>query len=331
MPNDVAAVTKSAPGSPLEARVLEPVLAPLHELGVIEISGADAVSFLQSQLTNDVAGLGPDRMELAGYCTVKGRLLATFHLWRSADAVRLRLPRELVTPLIKRLSMYVLRSKAKLTDASDSWSTWALIGSGSEQRLRDASIEAPAAPWGSSQSGDLRIDRVLPAPGVDERFLLTLRAGSQLPADIAALPRVPSAVWWSSEVAAAVPTVFAATQEKFVPQMINFEVLGGVNFRKGCYPGQEIVARSQYLGKLRRRMHVAHVDAADVQPGADVYAGDGQAIGTVVMAAAADSGTDLLFEVPVDRLESGSLHLESASGPKLDVRPLPYELFDPTA
>jgi folate-binding protein YgfZ len=125
--------------------------------------------------------------------------------------------------------------------------------------------------------------------------------------------------------------VFAATQEKFVPQMINFEVLGGVNFRKGCYPGQEIVARSQYLGKLRRRMHVAHADAADVQPGADIYSSDGQAVGTVVMAAAADGGTDLLFEVPVERLGSGSLHLVSGSGPKLDVRPLPYELFDPTA
>ena len=112
MPNDIAAVTKAADSAPLAMRLLEPVLAPLSEFGVIEVSGADAVSFLQSQLTNDVAGVGPDRMELAGYCTVKGRLLATFHLWRSADAVRLRLPRELVAPLIMRLSMYVLRSKA---------------------------------------------------------------------------------------------------------------------------------------------------------------------------------------------------------------------------
>src|SRR5512134_783752 len=222
MPNDVAAVTKPAAGAPLAMRLMETVLAPLPELGVIEVSGADAVPFLQSQLTNDVAGLGPDRMELAGYCTVKGRLLATFHLWRGDDAVRLRLPRELIAPVIKRLSMYVLRSKAKLTDASAAWSTWALIGAGSAQRLRDAGVEAPSAPWSSGQLGDLRIDRVVPAPGADERFLLTLRAGSQLPADIAALPRVPSAVWWSSEVAAAVPTVFAATQEKFVPQMINF-------------------------------------------------------------------------------------------------------------
>lgn len=312
-------------------RLREPVLAPLSELGVIEVGGVDAVPFLQAQLTNDVAGLAPDRMELAGHCNVKGRLLATFHLWRSADTVWLRLPRELVAPLIKRLSMYVLRAKVKLTDASDAWATWALIGAGSAERLRSAGIAVPDVPWSSRLDGNLRIDRVLPAPGVSERFLLTLPADSELPAGIASLPRVSSAAWWSSEVAAAVPTVFAVTQEKFVPQMINFEVLGGVNFRKGCYPGQEIVARSQYLGKLRRRMHVAHVDATGVRPGADVYHSDGQAVGTIVMAAAEEGGTDLLFELPVDRLESGSLHLESASGPRLDVRPLPYELFDPTA
>jgi folate-binding protein YgfZ len=330
MPNDTATVTKSA-AEPLAMQLRKPVLAHLAEFGVIEVSGADAVSFLQSQLTNDVAGLAPDRMELGGYCTVKGRLLATFHVWRSADAVLMRLPRELIASVIKRLSMYVLRSKAKLEDVSDAWSTWALIGAGSADRLRGAGFAPPDAPWRSSLAGKLRIDRVLPAPDIAERFLLALRDGAELPAGIAALPRVSSAVWWSSEVAAAVPTVFAATQEKFVPQMINFEVLGGVNFRKGCYPGQEIVARSQYLGKLRRRMHVAHADAADVQPGADIYSSDGQAVGTVVMAAAADGGTDLLFEVPVERLGSGSLHLVSGSGPKLDVRPLPYELFDPTA
>ena len=127
-------------------------------------------------------------------------------------------------------------------------------------------------------------------------------------------------VWWSSEIAAAIPTVFAATQEKFVPQMINFEVLGGVDFRKGCYPGQEIVARSQYLGKLKRRMQRGRVTVAgdrmsDVAAGADVYHSDSaQPVGTVVMAApssspAASGDTALLFEVPLDRLGTGSLHV----------------------
>jgi folate-binding protein YgfZ len=159
--------------------------------------------------------------------------------------------------------------------------------------------------------------------------LLTQPTGAQLP-----LPpnveRVTSDRWWLSEIEAAVPTVFAATQEKFVPQMINFEVLGGVDFKKGCYPGQEIVARSQYLGKLKRRMNVAHADAANVQAAADVFAaGSEQPVGTVVMAAPTSAGSELLFEAPLDRTE-GSLHLRGADGPLLTVRPLPYVLFDPT-
>jgi folate-binding Fe-S cluster repair protein YgfZ len=116
--------------------------------------------------------------------------------------------------------------------------------------------------------------------------------------------------------------------------MINFEVLGGVNFKKGCYPGQEIVARSQYLGKLKRRMQVAHADLGDPPAaGSDVFqSAQGQPIGTVVMAARAPGGgVDLLFEAPVDRAASGTLHIGAVGGAALRVLPLPYELFDPTA
>jgi folate-binding protein YgfZ len=168
---------------------------------------------------------------------------------------------------------------------------------------------------------------------VAERFLLT-QAASSLPAPLASLRVVSSDAWWWSEVAAGIPTVFLATQEKFVPQMINFEVLGGVNFKKGCYPGQEIVARSQYLGKLKRRMQVAHAKVEDPPaPGSDVFqSAQEQPVGTVVMAAhAPGGGVDLLFEAPLDRIGTGTLHIGSASGAELHIRPLPYELFDPTA
>ena len=297
------------------------------------MSGADAISFLQSQLTNDVARLGADQMQLSGYCTAKGRLLATFHQWRADDTVFLRPPREIVASAVKRLSMFVLRAKAKVTDASDSWTTYALLGADSARVLRGAGLAVPGSPWSSTSTGDVRVDRVLPTPDGVERFLLTTRSESKLPLP-QALARAPARAWWLSEIETAVPTVFAATQEKFVPQMINFEVLGGVDFKKGCYPGQEIVARSQYLGKLKRRMHIAQVDdASEVRAAADVFASDAaQPIGTVVMAAALPAGgSALLFEAPVDRAESGSLHLQSAQGPRLTLRPLPYTLFDPTA
>jgi tRNA-modifying protein YgfZ len=303
---------------------------PLPELGVIAVSGADAIPFLQAQLTNDVAHLAAADMQLNGYCTAKGRLLATFHQWRHGDEVMLRLPREILPAVMKRLSMFVLRAKVRLSDASDAWSTTGLLGAA--EFARRAGVELPASPWTGVAVGDARVDRVPDAAGAD-RFLMTAPAPSPLPGWCAGLPRLPSSAWWRSEIEAAVPTVFAATQEKFVPQMINFEVLGGVNFKKGCYPGQEVVARSQYLGKLKRRMQRAHVDHADVAIAGDVYhSGEPQPVGTVVMAAASPrGGTDLLFEAPVDRVHSGSLHVGGATGSALELRGLPYELFDPTA
>jgi folate-binding protein YgfZ len=269
-------------------------------------------------------------MQLNGYCTAKGRLLATFHQWRHGDDVMLRLPREILPAVMKRLSMFVLRAKVRLTDVSDAWTTTGLLGAA--DLAQRAGVELPAAPWTGIVVGDARLDRVPDAAGTD-RLLLTAPGQSSLPAWCGELPRLPSSAWWRSEIEAAVPTVFAATQEKFVPQMINLEVLGGVSFKKGCYPGQEVVARSQYLGKLKRRMQRAHVDHAEVAIAGDVYhSGEQQPVGTIVMAAAArDAGTDLLVEAPVDRLQSGSLHLISPTGPALAVRGLPYELFDPTA
>lgn len=308
-----------------------PTLVPLPELGVIEISGGDAVSFLQSQLTNDVVRLAPDQMQLSGYCTPKGRLLATFHQWRVDDTVYLRTPRELVPSIVKRLSMFVMRAKAKLVDVSDAWTTYALIGSGATQVLTNAGLAVPASPLTSQTTGSVRVDRVASLADGTERFLLTLPSTSRLPlAD--SIQRGPSSFWWLTEIRAAVPTVFAATQEKFVPQMLNLEVLGAVDFKKGCYPGQEIVARSQYLGKLKRRMNVAHVDSGDPRPGSDIFhSASEQPVGMVVLAAASpNGGSELLFESPVDRLSTGTLHLQNANGPQLMVHTLPYALFDPT-
>ena len=163
---------------------------------------------------------------------------------------------------------------------------------------------------------------------------LALTAAGTVLVGLDDIARVASDVWWWSEIDAAVPTVFAATQEKFVPQMINFEVLGGVDFRKGCYPGQEIVARSQYLGKLKRQDASG---ACQCRRSAACRIGhrplaDGQAVGTVVMSARAPGGgCDLLFEVPIDRLEAGKLHSGRVERRHAQVRPLPYALFDPTA
>jgi len=324
----------AAPPADLAAVQRGPVLARLDDLGCIRVEGPDALTFLQSQLTNDVAHLAASALQLNAYCTPKGRLIATFHQWRDGDAVLLQLPREILAPVMKRLSMFVLRSKASLVDVSSGHTAYGLLGPQAADTLRAADIHVPDAAWLSSMSNGLRASRMPTAAATDARFLLDVPAGADLPAPLAALPGVAAGAWWWSEVVAAVPTVFAATQERFVPQMINFEVLGGVSFKKGCYPGQEIVARSQYLGKLKRRMQLAHAQTSEPPAaGADVFhAGQPEPVGTVVMSALAPGGgVDLLFELPIDRLDSGTLHLDAPDGTRLDVRPLPYVLFDPTA
>jgi folate-binding protein YgfZ len=326
MPSDIAFAsasgTWSAPPAQVRAAITEPVYAVLDELGVIAASGADAAAFLHAQLTNDVLHLDATAVQLNGYCTPKGRLLAVFDNWRDATSIYLQLPRELLAPTVKRLSMFVLRQKVKLEDASQRWCCIGLVGPGA------ATLVA-----GVPADRGVRVARLRPAARVAERYLiLAPREGaSEWLSKLAPARRVDSAAWWWTQIDAGIPNVFAATVEKFVPQMINLEVLGGVNFKKGCYPGQEVVARSQYLGKLRRRMSVAHVEG-ETHAGADVFAaGSEQPVGTVVMAATApEGGMDLLFECPIDRL-ADALSVNGATGPKLTPRPLPYELIDPTA
>lgn len=310
-----------------------PVVADLTELGVIAVHGPDAVAFLQSQLTNDLQHLVVGQLQLNGYCTAKGRLLAVFDCWLTADGVFLQLPREILAPVLKRLSMFVLRAKAKLVDASDEWSTAAVFGPGASASLGRAGLSPPEVGQ-THVTGATVLAHLRDSPRVAERFLvLAPRAESTaLRARLQGVRPVEAAAWWWTQIDAGIATVFASTQEKFVPQMINLEVLGGVSFKKGCYPGQEVVARSQYLGKLRRRMAIAHIDG-ETHAGADVFAlNDAQAIGTVAMAATAPGGgMDLLFEAPVDRASSAVLLANTPDGPRLDVRALPYALFDPTA
>ncbi|HUN91340.1 MAG TPA: folate-binding protein [Burkholderiaceae bacterium] len=332
--------TWHADAATVQRALQAPCFVGLDELGIIEASGADAARFLQGQLTNRVEGLATDRLQLNGYCSPKGRLIATFHHWRDGDRHFLQLPREILPAVMKRLSMFVLRAKVVLKDATEDWCVLGAIGSGVEARLQ-AIADGGALPAGAWQATGLqaaggRLVRVPASPRAGARFLVVARTDAieAVLARCGATPSAPApgAAWWWSEIDAGVPTVFAATQERYVPQMINFEVLGGVDFRKGCYPGQEVVARSQYRGALRRRMTRAHATMA--RAGDDVFSGSAAAdepIGSVVMAASApDGGMDLLIECPSDRLADDALRVGSARE-SLAPRDLPYAITDPTA
>jgi tRNA-modifying protein YgfZ len=304
-------------------------VAVVSGLGLIAVTGDDAASFLHNQLTNDVERLGPAEARLAGYCTPKGRLQATFLMWRDAQSVYLQLPRELQPALQKRLSMFVLRAKAKLSDATPE----AVLGFGGARAaavLEGLFGALPATPYAKLDHATGTLVRLADAFGAPRYQWLTTgeQAQAAWPALSAALPPAGDDAWRLSAIHAGVPEITLKTQEQFVPQMVNFELLGGVNFKKGCYPGQEIVARSQYLGKLKRRTTLASV-GAPAQAGDEVFAAadPDQPCGMVVNGAPNGAGgADLLVEMKLAAIEQGDIHLGSAAGPLLRLQPMPYPL-----
>ncbi len=297
--------------------------AVLSHWGLIRARGRDAASFLQGQLTSDVASLGAAEARLAGYCSPKGRLLASFIVWRpAADELLLACSADLLAATLKRLRMFVLRAQCVLDDAT---AELPLHGIACADRARAeaalGSAAVQAAPWQrivrDDGTGLIRL------PDADGRARW-LGAG---PSASSALPALADAAWRWLEVAGGVAMIQATTADRFVPQMLNYELLGGVDFRKGCYPGQEIVARSQYRGTLKRRSLLFTVDA-EAQAGQEVFeASDpGQPAGQVVNAAAApDGGMLALVEVKIAALDAGMrLHLGSADGPVLRAAAMPY-------
>ncbi len=289
----------------------------------MSVSGDDARAFLHGQLTNDVEHLPEHRACLAGWCSAKGRLLATFLVVPRPAGYLLQLSRDLAPTTAKRLSMFVLHAKVKIADVSDEYIQLGIWGAGAEARLADLGLEVAKGQLALGGTGNLAALRM-----GDERFLLI---GPAL--DIAhietrlTLPAADEAEWNLAEIRAGRPRILRATQDLFVPQMVNLEVLGGVDFKKGCYPGQEIVARTQYRGQLKRRMVRARAAAGvTLAPAQDLFSDDfpGQASGTVVSVAPADGATELLAVVPVATAADGSSIRIVPDGAALEILDLPY-------
>ncbi|HEX9182757.1 MAG TPA: folate-binding protein [Burkholderiales bacterium] len=294
--------------------------AELPQYGMLSCTGDEARAFLHAQLTSDIVSLGADGARRAGWCSAKGRLLATFLVIPQDDGFLLQLSRDLAQPVAKRLAMFILRAKVKLADASSDWAQIGFWGASAAERLGALGLHAPVA--------DLAVTRGANGIAVRlgaQRYLAVVRAARR-EAGLAAQADAAAGNWALEEIRAGQPMVVLATQDLFVPQMVNLERLGAVDFKKGCYPGQEIVARTQYRGVLKRRMVRARVSAAAV-PALDVFAEDapGQASGTVVNAAPTpEGGHELLAVVQISSLEAASvLRLGAPDGPRLELLPLP--------
>ncbi|GAB3365849.1 MULTISPECIES: CAF17-like 4Fe-4S cluster assembly/insertion protein YgfZ [Giesbergeria] len=294
-------------------------ITPLSHLGVIRAQGDDAVKFLHGQLTNDFALLGMEQARLTAFLSAQGRMQASLiGFKRSATEVLLVCSRDLLAPTLKRLSMFVLRAKAKLSDASEEFALYGVAG---------ASVAALAggvqAPWGKMDQGDSSWIHLYPAED-QPRALLVAPAGTPAPIGPALAPDL----WAWGEVRSGIATLSAPLVDKFVPQMLNYESVGGVNFKKGCYPGQEVVARSQFRGTLKRRAYLAHA-AAEMAVGAEVFVASDteQPCGIVVQAAPAPTGGwDALVSLQVAAAAQGGLQVGVSDGTALALQPLPYTL-----
>ncbi|WP_434701077.1 YgfZ/GcvT domain-containing protein [Pseudomonas sp. D1-36] len=294
-----------------------------HE-GILAVRGVDAGKFLQGQLTCNLNYLSDSRASLGARCTQKGRMQSSFRILLEGDGVLMAMASELLEPQLADLKKYAVFSKSKLTDESPAWVRFGLENA--DAALSELGLELPADTDSMARHESLIAIRVSPGRAelwvrAEQADTLRARLGSQL--GEGDLNR-----WLLGQVRAGIGQVMAATRELFIPQMLNLQAVGGVSFKKGCYTGQEIVARMQYLGKLKRRLYRLQLDAAELpEPGTPLFSPThGSSIGEVVIAAQAEQNIELLGVLQAEAAEDGNLHLGALEGPALQLLDLPYEL-----
>ena len=303
------------------------ILCDLSHLGLLEISGADADIFLQGQLSNDVLMLNGSNAHYSAYCNPKGRMLALFLAFAHYDHLHLQFNRELLEPIMKRLKMYVMRSKVEIKDVSDSIIKFGINGPEAAQILASSFAKIPAVDY-ELVSLDNGAILKLPSVNGDARFEIFTDA-INAPLIWEALKNnckvVEKPHWDWLEIQAGIPDITLKTQEQFVPQMLNLDVLGAINFKKGCYTGQEIVARTHYLGSVKRRTYLASIQSASAaQAGDKVLDATQNEVGQIVRVAPNLQGNfDALIEIRIDAKEAGNL---TCLNSPITFKSLPYAL-----
>lgn len=308
-------------------------VSPLPHLGVMRAAGADAANFLHNQLTQDVLLLPHTQARLAAFCNAKGRMQASFVLFkRSNDEVLLVCRRDLMAQTLKRLSMFVLRAKVSLSDVSDAFHLLGLVGSAVTKALgtkvpNTHGTEVPGfTPWQRYTAEGADVLTLYPALG-QARALWLAPASLPVPSHLG--PALASQAWEMGEVMSGIAWVAQATFEAFVPQMLNYESVDGVNFKKGCYPGQEVVARSQFRGTLKRRAFIVQ-SPEPLHAGQEVFSSTeaSQPCGLIAQAASWQGQHVAIAELQLSAVDGSALHAGQADGPQLVLLPLPYPLRD---
>ena len=307
------------------------IVCDLSHLGFIAVTGDDAQSFLQNQLSNDINQVSEQRSQLNAYCTAKGRALALFRVYQFHNNYYLQLPFERIEAILKRLQMFVLMSKVSLKDVSNEFFAFGVAGPNAAQLLQDITEAIPEQDDTCTSTESLLITKIR---GQQSRYIL---AGEFVAISNAWKQLTERCVvcgnhaWSTLDIHAGVPQIYSENVEEFVPQMLNLHSIDGISFQKGCYPGQEVVARMHFLGKLKRRMYLAHADSEQAPRAGDLIFADEdqseQGIGRVVQAeAAANGGFDLLAVLQIANAKSNSIHLFKTNGPTITLNELPYSV-----
>lgn len=305
------------------------VFSDLGHFSVIAVHGADTESFLQSQFSNDISEITGSHSSLNAYCTPKGRMLGLMRVFKKDETWYLRLPEDTAEAVMQRLRMYVMRADVTVEDVSDNFVRIGLSGKQAVEELGKIMNAVPAEDDQVTHSADITLLRV---PGVQPRFEAYISAHEAArklwdSLNVHGAP-VGESAWRLLEILAGLPSVFAATSELFVPQMANLQLVNGVSFKKGCYPGQEIVARMQYLGTLKRRMYLGRIETdAGAAPGDALFteANSEQAVGRLIDAQPhPDGGQAALAVIQISAAETAGLHLGSSAGPVFTPGTLPY-------
>lgn len=305
------------------------VICDLSHYGLIKASGTDTTDFLQGQLTNDIREVNSEHAQLSAYCSPKGRILCSFTILKTADdGYILQLPIDTLAATLKRLRMYVMRSDVELSDLSDTLIRMGIAGSNSEKLLANHFATLPQEVNDTVHTKDITI---LKLHGTVPRYELLGEVDvlkslwEQFKPDVVS---IGADSWNLLTIRAGIPEIVTETVEAFVPQMANLHLINGLSFTKGCYPGQEVVARTHYLGKLKRRLYLAKIHTKNLpQPGMGIVNANGndQKSGKIVSASWATDGiAEILAVIQIESAENAELRLETPDGPALNLLPLPY-------
>ncbi len=306
------------------------VLADLSHYALIKASGDDVIEFFQGQFTNDIMLVTENVSQLSAYCNPKGRILANFRIFKRNEDYILKIHAGILEPTLKRLRMFIMRSKVELVDCSDELSRIGIAGENATAKLSTLFKKLPKQTDESVTENNITIIKLagtLPRYEVYGPFDVITPLWAKLENEAVAIGKNS---WDLLSIRAGIPEIVAETVEAFVPQMVNLQAINSLSFTKGCYPGQEVVARMHYLGKVKRRLYLASVETDQLPlAGQPIMtgAGNGDKAGQIVMASrSADKNVELLAVLIIDKAENETLHIESNEAATVNFIELPYSL-----